>query len=147
MFSKQKKKQKKKTRIFFFYYFCFIALGQGLATNPQHMMQFTPLLYSYQMAMAQAAQVAGKLLKICFICKQMMQKKKTLRLYYPFVAFTNKKTSASSSSSSTATSSKNQTTSLADIQRAAELQRQYLLDMIPPQAPGPSNSRQNNWKT
>uniref|UniRef100_A0A1A9WTA3 Transcriptional repressor p66 coiled-coil MBD2-interaction domain-containing protein n=1 Tax=Glossina brevipalpis TaxID=37001 RepID=A0A1A9WTA3_9MUSC len=96
------------------------ALGQGLATNPQHMMQFTPLLYSYQMAMAQAAQVA---------------------------AFTNKKTSASSSSSSTATSSKNQTASLADIQRAAELQRQYLLDMIPPQAPGPSNSRQNNWKT
>ncbi|KAI9588294.1 hypothetical protein GQX74_004140 [Glossina fuscipes] len=96
------------------------ALGQGLATNPQHMMQFTPLLYSYQMAMAQAAQVA---------------------------AFTNKKSSASSSSSSTATSSKNQTTSLADIQRAAELQRQYLLDMIPPQAPGPSNSRQNNWKT
>ena len=38
----------------------FLALGQGLATNPQHMMQFTPLLYSYQMAMAQAAQVAGK---------------------------------------------------------------------------------------
>lgn len=35
---------------------------------------------------------------------------------------------------------------LADIQRAAELQR-YLLEMIPPQAPGPSNSRQNNWKT
>ncbi|XP_067643170.1 transcriptional repressor p66-beta isoform X2 [Eurosta solidaginis] len=37
------------------------ALGQGLAANPQHMMQFTPLLYSYQMAMAQAAQVAGNI--------------------------------------------------------------------------------------
>ncbi|XP_053955078.1 transcriptional repressor p66 alpha isoform X1 [Anastrepha ludens] len=90
------------------------ALGQGLAANPQHMMQFTPLLYSYQMAMAQAAQVA---------------------------AFTNKKNSSSSSS-------KNQASNLADIQRAAELQRQYLMEMIPPpQAPGTNNNRQNNWKT
>ncbi|CAD7003334.1 unnamed protein product [Ceratitis capitata] len=90
------------------------ALGQGLAANPQHMMQFTPLLYSYQMAMAQAAQVA---------------------------AFTNKKNSSSSSS-------KSQSSNLADIQRAAELQRQYLMEMIPPpQAPGSGNSRQNNWKT
>ncbi|XP_018790264.1 PREDICTED: transcriptional repressor p66-alpha isoform X2 [Bactrocera latifrons] len=89
------------------------ALGQGLAANPQHMMQFTPLLYSYQMAMAQA-QVA---------------------------AYTNKKNSSS-------TSSKNQSSNLADIQRAAELQRQYLMEMIPqPQAPGSSNNRQNNWKT
>lgn len=88
------------------------ALGQGLAANPQHMMQFTPLLYSYQMAMAQA-QVA---------------------------AYTNKKNSS--------TSSKNQSTNLADIQRAAEFQRQYLMEMIPqPQAPGSSNNRQNNWKT
>lgn len=38
----------------------FTALGQGLGANPQHMMQFAPLLYSYQMAMAQAAQVAGE---------------------------------------------------------------------------------------
>ncbi|XP_004526110.1 flocculation protein FLO11 isoform X1 [Ceratitis capitata] len=90
------------------------ALGQGLAANPQHMMQFTPLLYSYQMAMAQAAQVA---------------------------AFTNKKNSSSSSS-------KSQSSNLADIQRAAELQRQYLMEMIPPpQAPGSGNNRQNNWKT
>ena len=62
------------------------------------------------------------------------------------LAFTNKNKTTSASSSS-ASSSKNQTTSLADIQRAAELQRQYLLEMIPPQAPGPSNNRQNNWKT
>lgn len=39
--------------------FSLAALGQGLGANPQHMMQFAPLLYSYQMAMAQAAQVAG----------------------------------------------------------------------------------------
>ncbi|XP_036325436.1 transcriptional repressor p66 alpha isoform X3 [Rhagoletis pomonella] len=90
------------------------ALGQGLAANPQHMIQFTPLLYSYQMAMAQAAQVA---------------------------AFTNKKNSSSASS-------KNQTSNLAEIQRAAELQRQYLMEMMPqPQAPGSSTNRQNNWKT
>lgn len=48
----------------------FLALGQGLATNPQHMMQFTPLLYSYQMAMAQAAQVAGKYLNTHFFLKR-----------------------------------------------------------------------------
>lgn len=75
----------------------FRGLQQGLVGNPNHMMQ----LYSYHLAMAQAAQaVAGK-----------------------------------------------NPPSLADIQRAAEMQRQYLLEMIPPQAPGPSSSRQNNWKT
>lgn len=31
---------------------------------------------------------------------------------------------------------------LADLQRAADLQRQYLLDMIPPQA-----GQRHNWKT
>lgn len=42
---------------------------------PAHMMQFSPLLYSYQLAMAQAAQAAGKgenlhcYLKICCINK------------------------------------------------------------------------------
>lgn len=37
-----------------------------------------------------------------------------------------------------------------DIQRIAELQRQYLLDLIPQhqqQAPSSSNNRQNNWKS
>lgn len=33
------------------------------------------------------------------------------------------------------------------MQRAVELQRQYLMEMLPSQAPGPSNNRQNNWKT
>lgn len=37
---------------------------------------------------------------------------------------------------------------LAELQRqAADLQRQYLLDMIPPPAPSPSRSHLNNWKT
>lgn len=78
----------------------FRSLQQGLAAgNQAHMMQF-PLVYSYQLAMAQAAQaVTGK------------------------------------------------NASIQDIQRAAELQRQYLMDMLPSQAPGPSNNRQNNWKT
>lgn len=36
---------------------------QGLAaggSSPAHMMQLTPFLYSYQLAMAQAAQAMGK---------------------------------------------------------------------------------------
>lgn len=35
------------------------------------------------------------------------------------------------------------TPNIADLQRAAELQRQYLLDMIPPQA----GQARHNWKT
>lgn len=58
-----------------------------------HMLQFSPLFYPYQLAMAQAA------------------------------------------------SNKGGTPNLADLQRAADLQRQYLLDMIPPQA------GRHNWKT
>lgn len=38
---------------------------------------------------------------------------------------------------------KGATPNMADIQRAAELQRQYLLDMIPPQA----GQARHNWKT
>ncbi|KAK9729168.1 Coiled-coil and interaction region of P66A and P66B with MBD2 [Popillia japonica] len=59
-----------------------------------HMLTFSPLLYSYHLAMAQAA--AGK----------------------------------------------GVAPNMADMQRAAELQRQYLLDMIPPQA-----NQRHNWKT
>lgn len=44
---------------------------------------------------------------------------------------------------SVANTSKGATPNMADIQRAAELQRQYLLDMIPPQ---PGQAR-HNWKT
>uniref|UniRef100_A0A182QAG9 Transcriptional repressor p66 coiled-coil MBD2-interaction domain-containing protein n=1 Tax=Anopheles farauti TaxID=69004 RepID=A0A182QAG9_9DIPT len=65
------------------------------------MMQFSPLLYSYQLAMAQAAaslSAAGK------------------------------------------------GSSLAEMQRALELQRQYQ-EMLSQSNPGPSNSRQNNWKS
>ena len=59
-----------------------------------HMLQFSPLFYPYQLAMAQAA------------------------------------------------SGKGNTPNLADLQRAAELQRQYLLDMIPSQT-----GQRHNWKT
>ncbi|KRT85254.1 hypothetical protein AMK59_1847 [Oryctes borbonicus] len=59
-----------------------------------HMLSFSPLLYSYHLAMAQAA--AGK----------------------------------------------GVAPNMAEMQRAAELQRQYLLDMIPPQA-----NQRHNWKT
>lgn len=60
------------------------------------MIQFNPLLYPYQLAMAQAA-----------------------------------------------ASTKNNTPNLAELQRAADIHRQYLLDMIPP---GPQQ-RHHNWKT
>ncbi|KAJ8916337.1 hypothetical protein NQ315_005032, partial [Exocentrus adspersus] len=60
-----------------------------------HMIQFSPLLYPWQLAMAQAA-----------------------------------------------ASSKGGSSNLAELQRAADLQRQYLLDMIPP---GPQ--QRHNWKT
>lgn len=42
-----------------------------------------------------------------------------------------------------AASSKGGTPNMADLQRAADLQRQYLLDMIPPPGPG----QRHNWKT
>ncbi|XP_018567587.1 transcriptional repressor p66-alpha isoform X2 [Anoplophora glabripennis] len=60
-----------------------------------HMLQFSPLLYPWQLAMAQAA-----------------------------------------------ASGKGSSANLAELQRAADLQRQYLLDMIPP---GPQ--QRHNWKT
>lgn len=58
------------------------------------MLQFNPLFYPYQLAMAQAA------------------------------------------------SGKGGSPNLAELQRAADLQRQYLLDMIPPQG-----GQRHNWKT
>lgn len=59
------------------------------------MLQFSPIFYQYQLAMAQQAASTGK----------------------------------------------GSTANIVDMQRAAEIQRQYLLDMIPPQ-PG-----RHNWKT
>ncbi|XP_067001998.1 transcriptional repressor p66-beta isoform X2 [Anabrus simplex] len=74
---------------------------------PAHMLPFSPLLYPYQLAMAQAASGKG-----------------------PVAAAA---------------------ANLVELQRqAADLQRQYLLDMIPPPAPSPSRSHPhslNNWKT
>lgn len=73
--------------------FFFLAIQAG-GPPAAHMLQFSPLFYPYQLAMAQAA------------------------------------------------STKSGTPNLADLQRAADLQRQYLLDMIPPQA-----GQRHNWKT
>ncbi|XP_073990870.1 transcriptional repressor p66-beta simjang isoform X3 [Rhodnius prolixus] len=68
---------------------------------PAHMLPFTPLLYPYQLAMANAAVGAGN---------------------------------------------KSGPVSIVELQRqAADLQRQYLLDMIPP--PNPTRHSVNNWKT
>ncbi|KAJ8983372.1 hypothetical protein NQ317_010463 [Molorchus minor] len=61
---------------------------------PAHMLQFSPLFYPYQLAMAQAAATG-----------------------------------------------KSNNANIAELQRAADLQRQYLLDMIP----GPQ--QRHNWKT
>lgn len=72
----------------------FLAISAG-GPPATHMLQFSPLFYPYQLAMAQAA-----------------------------------------------ASGKGSTPNLADLQRAADLQRQYLLDMIPP---GPG--QRHNWKT
>nr|XP_023024568.1 transcriptional repressor p66-beta [Leptinotarsa decemlineata] len=71
-------------------------LSGGVPSSAAHMLQFSPLLYPYQLVMAQAA-ASGK---------------------------------------------SNPPANLADIQRAADLHRQYLLDMIPP-AP----QQRHNWKT
>ena len=37
--------------------------------------------------------------------------------------------------------------SVNEIQRLAEIQRQYLMEMIPQQSSNPNNTRQHNWKT
>ncbi|KAG5872562.1 hypothetical protein JTB14_033980 [Gonioctena quinquepunctata] len=74
------------------------SLQGGVPPAAAHMLQFSPLLYPYQLAMAQVAAGGG--------------------------------------------GKSNTPNNLADLQRAAELHRQYLLDMIPP-AP----QQRHNWKT
>lgn len=75
---------------------CFTAITAG-GPPAAHMLQFAPLFYPYQLAMAQAASgKSGNLTE--------MQK--------------------------------------AELRRATEMQRQYLLDMIPPQS-----GQRHNWKT
>ncbi|XP_058835575.1 transcriptional repressor p66-beta isoform X2 [Topomyia yanbarensis] len=101
----------------------FRGIQQGLSTgnlnNLQHMMQFSPLLYSYQLAMAQAAALsaAGK------------------------SGNTGGGGGGSSNSNAAAAAA-----SLADMQRAMELQRQHM-EMLPQSGPGSSNNRQSNWKS
>ncbi|XP_053684768.1 transcriptional repressor p66-alpha isoform X1 [Sabethes cyaneus] len=101
----------------------FRGIQQGLSTgnlnNLQHMMQFSPLLYSYQLAMAQAAALSA--------------------------AGSKSGNSASGAGSSNASAAA-AAASLADMQRAMELQRQYL-EMLPQSGPGSSNNRQSNWKS
>ncbi|XP_065167046.1 transcriptional repressor p66-beta isoform X2 [Atheta coriaria] len=68
---------------------------QAGGPNAAHMLQFNPLFYPYQLAMAQAASGKG-------------------------------------------------TPNMADLQRVADIQRQYLLEMIPPPSGG---GQRHNWKT
>ncbi|CAH1110108.1 unnamed protein product [Psylliodes chrysocephalus] len=75
------------------------SLSAGGPPGAAHMLQFSPLFYPYQLAMAQAA----------------------------------------------ATGKNSAAGNLADIQRAADMQRQYLLDMIPP--PTHQQQQRHNWKT
>ncbi|XP_058458896.1 transcriptional repressor p66-alpha isoform X2 [Malaya genurostris] len=102
----------------------FRGIQQGLSTgnlnNLQHMMQFSPLLYSYQLAMAQAAALsaAGK----------------------------SGNTGGGGGGSNNNANAAAAAASLADMQRAMELQRQYM-EMMPQSGPGPSNNRQSNWKS
>lgn len=102
-------------------------LSTGNLNNLQaHMMQFSPLLYSYQLAMAQAAasiSAAGK--------------------GGGSGGNSNSGGGGGSSSNSSAAAA---AASLAEMQRAMELQRQYL-EMLPQSGPGPSNNRQSNWKS
>ncbi|XP_065087880.1 transcriptional repressor p66-beta isoform X3 [Ochlerotatus camptorhynchus] len=101
----------------------FRGLQQGLSAGnlnnlQAHMMQFSPLIYSYQLAMAQAAaslSAAGK------------------------GGGGGGSSGGGSSNSAAATAA-----SIAEMQRAMELQRQYL-EMLPQS--GPSNNRQSNWKS
>lgn len=73
--------------------------GMNTAAAAAAMMQFSPLLYTYQLAMAQASVLAGK----------------------------------GGGSSSSGNSSASNAALQAEMQRMAEAQRQYLLDMIPGQ--------------
>lgn len=101
----------------------FRGLQQGLSTGnlnnlQAHMMQFSPLIYSYQLAMAQAAaslSAAGK------------------------GGSSGGGGGSSSNAAGAATAA-----SIAEMQRAMELQRQYL-EMLPQS--GPSQNRQSNWKS
>lgn len=103
----------------------FRGLQQGISAGnlnnlQAHMMQFSPLIYSYQLAMAQAAaslSAAGK----------------------SGGGGGGGSNSGGSSNSAAATAA-----SIAEMQRVMELQRQYL-EMLPQS--GPNNSRQSNWKS
>lgn len=102
----------------------FRGLQQGLSSGnlnnlQAHMMQFSPLIYSYQLAMAQAAaslSAAGK-----------------------GGGGGGGGGGSSSNAAGAATAA-----SIAEMQRAMELQRQYM-EMLPQS--GPSNNRQQNWKS
>lgn len=103
--------------------------SQAQAQAQAHMMQFNPLLYSYQLSMAHQL---GKFEK-----RTNTFPKNCILIMFQFIA---------------ATAGKN--LNVTEIQRLAEIQRQYLLEMIPQQqqqqSSNSSNSRQqqqHNWKT
>lgn len=99
--------------------------SQAQAQAQAHMMQFNPLLYSYQLSMAHQ------------LGKKKYFAPKSFVINVQFIV---------------ATAGKN--LNVTEIQRLAEIQRQYLLEMMPQQqqqqSSNSSNSRQqqqHNWKT
>ncbi|CAH1997864.1 unnamed protein product [Acanthoscelides obtectus] len=91
------------------------------------MLQFSPLFYPYQLAMAQAAAQAA--------AAASSQSGKRESSGGPNLADLQRVAAQAASAAP----------NLAELQRAAD-QRQYLLDMIPPTS-GSSNQSRHNWKT
>ncbi|CAH1997860.1 unnamed protein product [Acanthoscelides obtectus] len=102
-------------------------LLRTLSNTPPHMLQFSPLFYPYQLAMAQAAAQAA--------AAASSQSGKRESSGGPNLADLQRVAAQAASAAP----------NLAELQRAAD-QRQYLLDMIPPTS-GSSNQSRHNWKT
>lgn len=106
------------------------ANAQAQAQAQAHMMQFNPLLYSYQLSMAH--QALGNFSGVFFPWFFFI-------LNFLFCLFS--------------TASAGKSLNVNEIQRLAEMQRQYLMDIIPQQQQqqqqqsNSNSNRQNNWKT
>jgi hypothetical protein len=90
-------------------------------------MQFNPLLYSYQLALAQAQAQAAQASQASKGSGKSSPSPKTMDSGNKMKNFSGKNASMS------------------EIQRAMDLQRQYLLEMMPQNSV--PNSRHNNWKS
>lgn len=102
----------------------------SVAANAANLMQFSPLIYSYQLQMAH--QALGK--KSCKY--SIRQSLNSFHIHSSILSIT-----ASSKNNMANNANMN------DIQRFAEMQRQYFLDLQHQPQPNSSNSRQNNWKS